>query len=325
MNKMKRVYGSVLLCLLTFSMAKGQDISVTAAFDTSRILIGDQISFTVTVDQPSGIKLSLPQFRDTLSGNIEILSGPVRDSLISPDGKLKITDKYIVTSFNSGHYQLDPVYTELKTESGVKRFYSDYSRLEVERVNIAPADTTAKIFDIIQPYRAPVTIGEVFPWILLVILGAAFIYFITGYLRKLRKSKSEVVPQVNPDPAHVVAFRELEKLKAQKLWQKGEIKKYYTRLTEILRQYLEDRYSVYSMELTTSETLEALIKTGFTMDESFNKLKMVLNGGDLVKFAKYKPEPTENEMGYDYSWDFVVATRKEESAEIKEKVKEESL
>jgi hypothetical protein len=106
------------------------------------------------------------------------------------------------------------------------------------------------------------------------------------------------------------------------LWQKGETKLYYTLLTEIIRQYLENRFQVYSLELTTSETLEALVKTGFKKNESYNKLKAVLTGADLVKFAKYKPEPAENESVFTNSWDFVTATKVIEAVEEKSDVKE---
>ena len=139
------------------------------------------------------------------------------------------------------------------------------------------------------------------------------IWLLFRYIRKYKKNKREVSIYVSPDPAHVVAFRELEKLKDEKLWQKGEIKKYYTRLTEILRQYLEKRYGVYSMEMTTSETLESLVNTGFRKDESYTMLRSVLTGADLVKFAKYKPEPSENELNFEYSWDFVSSTKEEET------------
>ena len=131
------------------------------------------------------------------------------------------------------------------------------------RVKIAPADTSLKIFDIIQPYRAPVTIGEIIPWLLIIVLLGVLTWAAIKYIPRLKKNKTWVEPIINPDPAHVIAFRELEKLRDEKLWQKGEIKTYYTRLTEILRQYLENRFSVFSLELTTSETLEALVRTGF--------------------------------------------------------------
>ncbi len=105
--------------------------------------------------------------------------------------------------------------------------------------------------------------------------------------------------------AHEVAFKELERLREEELWQKGEIKKYYTRLTEILRQYLENRFRVYSLEMTTAETLEALVSTGFKKDESYNDLKSVLTGADLVKFAKYNPVSSENEFIFRFPGSFV--------------------
>ena len=197
----------------------------------------------------------------------------------------------------------------MKNENGLKRFYSDYSRLEVMRVKAAPADTTAKIYDIIKPYRAPVTVGEILPWILLAAILGILAWVILRFIRKNKKSDTGPETFINPEPAHVIAFRELEKLREEQLWQKGAIKIYYTRLTEILRQYLENRFRVFSLELTTDETLDSLLKTGFKKDGSYNLLKTVLTGADLVKFAKHIPEPTENESQYQKSWDFVLATR----------------
>jgi hypothetical protein len=301
---------SILITLLAgvFSASAGQDVTVTAVFDSSRIYIGDQINYTVTIDQPADLVLELPFFKDTLCKNIEIISGPVIDSTAADNNRLKITSKYLITSFDSGFYEVPPTFAEIKSESGIKRFYSEYSLLEVMRVKIAPADSTAKIFDIIGPYKAPVTIGEILPWILLAALVSAAIWGIIRLLRRFRKHKKEPEIVVNPDPAHVIAFRDLEKLRNDQLWQKGQVKLYYSRLTEILRQYLENRYAVYSLEMTTSETLEALLQTGFKKDDLYTSLKTILNGSDLVKFAKYKPDPVENDVHFQNSWAFVEAT-----------------
>jgi hypothetical protein len=248
--------------------------------------------------------------------------------LVLTNGRLRLVNKYLITSFDSGYYQVHPAYAEIKNENGIKRFYSDYSLLEVMRVKIAPPDTTAKIFDIVKPYRAPLTIGEILPWVLLAALLAAAIWVIIKLIKRFKKSKSEPEQVINPDPAHIIAFRDLEKLQEEQLWQKGEVKLYYSRLTEILRQYLESRYGVFSLEMTTSETLEALVKTGFKKDELYSTIKTILNGSDLVKFAKYKPEPAENEQHFDNSWKFVELTKvKEEISETvdEKKKKEEAL
>jgi len=328
MTKIGKNTPVLIILLLLFCSAKGQDVKVTSVFDSARIYIGDQIKFTVTVDQPDGLKLSIPAFKDTLIKNIEILSGPGVDSS-RQNGRLRIIQKYLVTSFDSGRYQVPPVFAELKNENGLKRFYSDYSLLEVIRIRIAPPDTATKIFDIVKPYRAPITAGEILPWVLIAAIISALVWLAFRYIRKLKKSTGEIETVIIPDPAHIIAFRELEKLREEKLWQKGEVKLYYTRLTEILRQYLENRFSVFSLEMTTSETLDALVKTGFKKDGSYTQLKGILTNADLVKFAKYTPEPSEHESIYQDSWNFVVVTKQEteidEKGEMKDKELEEKL
>jgi len=309
---MKTFILSLFLYISIIISSLGQDVKITSSFDSTKIFIGDQVKYTITIEKPVDISLSFPVFKDTICKNIDIISGPKTDSSSSQNGRIKIIQKYIVTSFDSGRYQVPPVFAEVKNSGGLKRYYSDYSLLEVMRIKITPPDTTAKIFDIIQPYKAPVTIGEILPWVLLLILAGALGWAIVRYLKTHKKSESGIESFIPEDPAHVIAFRELEKLKGEELWQKGEIKRYYTRLTEILRQYLENRYSVYSLELTTAETLEALIKTGFRKNGTFNDLKSVLNGADLVKFAKYNPVASENETHFQTSWNFVIATKENE-------------
>jgi len=307
-----------------FASSQAQEIEVTAAFDSSSIYIGDQINYTVTVNQPADIKLNLQSLEDTLCRNIEIVSGPFTDSMKVENNRIKTVNRYLVTSFDSGFYEVPPVYAELKSETGIKRFYSDYSPLKVMRVNITPPDS-AKIYDIIEPYRAPVTLGEIFPWILLAFVIASAIWGIIRLLKKYRKTKTEPEVLINPDPAHIIAFRDLEKLREEQLWQKGKVKLYYSRLTEILRQYLENRYGVFSLEMTTSETLEALLKKGFKKNGLFSSLKTILNGSDLVKFAKYKPEPVENDVHFQNSWAFVEATRQKEEvtdSELTDEIKD---
>jgi hypothetical protein len=306
---MKRSLTILLYIGISVSGLNAQDVKVTAGFDSSRIYIGDQVNFSLTLEKPVSFMLSLPVFRDSLQKNIEILRGPLTDTSFLSDGKIRIRQRYLVTSFDSGRYKVPPVYAEMNTDNGIKRFYSDYSLLEVMRVKITPPDTASKIFDIVGPYKAPLTLGEVLPWVLLVLIAGAVVWLIIRIIKKLRNTKEGVVPVINPDPAHIIAFRQLEQLKEDKLSEKGDLKGYYTRLTEIVRLYLENRFNVYSLELTTAETLAELKKTGFRDDDSFRKLKAVLTGADLVKFAKSIPDQTENEQQFGSTWEFVEATK----------------
>ena len=148
--KMKRLFFSIILAA-AICVANAQKVSVTSSFDSTKIYLGDQINYTVTVEQPADQQLMIPVLRDSLCKNIDILAGPAVDTIKEQDGNIKVIQKYLITSYDSGFYQVPPVYAEVKTEGGIKRFYSDYARLRVMRVRIAPRDTTAKIFDIVGP------------------------------------------------------------------------------------------------------------------------------------------------------------------------------
>ena len=306
---MNRIILTISIFFVSLLSVVGQDIKVTAAFDTSRIYIGDQIKFKIVVNQPADLPLTIVSFKDSLVRNVEILSGPVVDTTRKSNGAITVKHEYLITSFDAGEYQLSPVYAELENNDGVKRFYSDYTYLEALLIDIAPADSTAKIFDIINPYKAPLSAGEILPWALIVLLIGALAYYA---FRLYKKYKNKETPKeiITPsEPAHVIAFGELEKLKDEELWQKGEIKLYYTRLTEILRQYLENRFGVNSLELTTYETLSALLRTGFKKDENFGLLKQILEGADMVKFAKFFPTDSDNEASFQDAWNFIDNTK----------------
>lgn len=306
---MKRVLFILIFIYVSFYTIRAQDVKVTAAFDSARIFVGDQTIFTVTIEKPLNSKLTIPFFKDSIQSKIEILKGPLFDTTLLKDGRIRMRQKYLITSFDSGFYRVPPVYAELREETGIKRFYSDYSQLEVMRVKITPPDTTAKIFDIVKPYKVPLTLGEVLPWVLVALLIIVLVLFIVRYIKNRKRMKPGYVPILNPDPAHVIAFSQLAKLKEEKLWEKGDLKGYYTRLTEIVRLYLENRYSILSLELTTIETLAELKKSGFKEDDLYRKLRTVLTGADLVKFAKFNPESSENELLFEYSWEFVEKTK----------------
>ena len=122
------------------------------------------------------------------------------------------------------------------------------------------------------------------------------IYFYKRW--KFRKDHPELIQPSKPKlPAHEQAMVDLETLKEQKLWQRGLEKEYYTELTDILRTYIEDRFKLNAMEMTSSEILD-LIKNQDITKSSISNLNQVLELADFVKFAKMHPLPDENELSY---------------------------
>jgi hypothetical protein len=170
-----------------------------------------------------------------------------------------------------------------------------------------------------MPYGAPLSFAEIFPWagggVALILLILVIIYVI----RKIRR-KEPIIRRIKPrEPAHIIAYRDLEKLKAGKLWQQDKIKEHYTDLTDILRLYLWNRYAIRTLERTSEEILDSLKISDFNDEEAFETLKDIFKVSDLVKFAKFKPIADEHEKCMTGAYKFVDRTKL-----IVEEKKEES-
>lgn len=149
---------------------------------------------------------------------------------------------------------------------------------------------------------------------------AAFLlslYFIITYLRKGKKGfnvqKVEIIL-----PAHEIALRDLYELKANELWQKGDTKGYHTELTRIMRQYIEDRYEVQALEMTSNQ-LRREMKTKEIDEDIIRRFDDILQIADKVKFAKGNTGPELNIKFMEEALQIV-----EETKEIPSKVEENS-
>jgi hypothetical protein len=160
-------------------------------------------------------------------------------------------------------------------------------------------------------YEVPFSIGY---WIrahlveLLAGLGA-LVLIIAGlfYLTRKRKTVPAPVVEAPMEPVHLRTLRSLRELDASRLWQQGEHKAYHSRITDLLRSYIEERYQVPAMESSTDELLQELGVSPMN-NEQRTHLENMLRLADLVKFAKAKPTPAENEQMMAGAIRFVEAT-----------------
>jgi hypothetical protein len=168
--------------------------------------------------------------------------------------------------------------------------------------------------DIKKPFAAPITLKEIAPWLLGAILIGAIIFLIIYAISRRRKNRPLFQAPPKPKlPPHVIAISELDKLKEEQLWQHEKVKEYYTRLTDILRKYIEERFDVPAMEQTSFEILDAFKNQKGKLDaKSFDQLKKTLEMADLVKFAKYFPLPDDNHQSLVTSYTFVQQTKVED-------------
>ena len=308
---MKRILTLISALFLLLVIASAQEVTVTSAPDTTAILIGDQTVFPVSAVIPAGTVAGLSEAGDTLAGKIVILRRSPRDSAAGPEGKIIISDRYLITAFDSGTYNIPPFYAEVASGDTLLRYYSENSSLRVMRPDVTPPDSTDVIFDIIPPRRAPVTFAEIVPWLVIALVAAVLLYLLARFLPRnpLRRFVRPVPP---PEPAHVIALRELSVLRSEELWQKGEIKEYYSRLSDILRRYIDNRYGISSPELTTDETVRMLQRAAVTTGAQMSVVKEILSLSDMVKFAKYVPDSSLHERCYEDALRFVEETKEAE-------------
>ena len=294
------------LFLFLLTPAKGQLISVQSMVSRDSLMIGEQINYTLRVDAASEIEFMLPPIHDTLSSTLEVISQLSSDTTASDD-RTVVEQNYSITGFESGS-QIVPSQEVIYRRGTVV----DTARSMPLIINVYDpvVDTTQQIKPIKPPINTPVTFREVLPWAAaglgaLLIVGAA-LWLMRRYLK--RKRDPEGFSHKPLEPAHVIAFRELDKLKEEKIWSKGEVKHYYSRLTEITRHYIERQYDISAMESTTEEILQSFRRAN-PEDQLLDEiLKELLELADLVKFAKEDPLPVDNQTNLNNAYIFVQKT-----------------
>ena len=314
---MKKVLLFILLTVGLLNISYAQNLSVRASLEPSQILIGEQSKFKIELFQSETDQVSWPIFSDTIATNVSIIEKLAIDTIKTGDGRISIVSEYLVTSYDSGYYYIPEFVFETTTE----KVSTNPLGLTVNTVPVnEQLDDIKAEKDIMS---APFSWIELASWTgmgLAVILIIVIIVLLL--MRFVFNKKVKIIPEAPKVviPAHVVALQKLEQIKSDKLWQTGQIKLFYTQLTDVIREYLADAYDINAMELTTDEIV-ALVKKNKDLDEIRLVLKDMLELSDLVKFAKFVPLENENEASVLNAFMIVEKTTKQ--PEIEEKVESE--
>jgi len=296
----------IIIALAFFSRAAySQLLTISMELDTNRILIGDQVNLSIEVIKPESATVLFPQFDAKLTDEIEIVNKSEIDSSKLDDNKVALYQNLTVTAFDSGLLYIPPVNFVYRSGGFTDSISSPAEYLEVLPVKI---DTTGTIRDIKGIYKAPYSFSELYPLVLSLIFTGLLIWFIFYYIDRKKKDKPILRRIRPPEIPHIVALHELDKLKAEKLWQQNKVKLYYTRLTEIIRTYIERRFDIMAMEQTTSEILYEF-RDREIENVNYNILEQLLNLADLVKFARGEPLPEENITLMENAYEFVRNTK----------------
>ena len=292
------------LCLMVASLGlvPAQEVTLHASLDTTKALMGDQLRLSLRVEKSAAARVFLPVFGDTLAGGIEILQKLPVDTVNTKDGKTALQQDLLITVFDTGDFEIPPIPVLLQTGNTMDTLHT----LPVFFTVISmKGDTTLR--DIKGNMTTPVSLVEVFPWALGLVVLLALLYLIWLWIRKHKKTGDANIPDRPADPPDVTALRQLEQMRVEKTWLHKPVKTYYISLTEVLRVYIHERFGVLALEQTTDEILASLKETGCE-GGALSRLKAILKLSDLVKFAKVIPEEAENAQQVIGAVEFVKAT-----------------
>lgn len=294
---MKRLFLIITIALGLLGMATAQDVEVTAKVQDDHVAVGKPFSLDLTMKVPYGYYVEWNEFAtDTLSEQIDILKRGDLLRTADADSNVIVQQQLTLMTFDTGYVQIPSVgLTYAQSAESQLRMKAFTDPLEVYATTIT-VDTTQAFKPLVPPIEQPVSMKEVFPWILGVLL-LALVALVIWYFVKHRKPRIDEngEPVKGPViPPYTKAIGDLESLKQQKLWQVGKVKEYYSSLTDIAREYIEGQFGVNAVEMTTDDILEEVKELDFE-PKLYGKLKGTMELADLVKFAKYTTSPLEND------------------------------
>ncbi len=295
-----------------------QQITAVASTDTTDYLIGDQIKYHLVINMDKNIFVINPFFRDSLKGvDVISLSDPI---LSESDSENTIKYEAVLSKFDSSQVILPPIKIEYRTEGDttLQFILSNSVSFNVHRISV---NVEEEIKDIKPPIRLFNFVFLIYILIALTIISVLVYYFI---YKKYLKRKQEIVVKKKEEKllSHQIALRKLDQLEKEELWQKGFVKDYHSKITDIIREYFEKQFGLPALERTTTESLKLLRKhpQGIKVIDITSQF---LNNADLVKFAKFTPIESFNIEMMNQAKEIVYKTiTVQKESEAEEKVNE---
>ncbi|MCM1483379.1 MAG: hypothetical protein NC043_03515 [Muribaculaceae bacterium] len=296
----------LMLSFVVFMPVMASKYTVKARLDSTYLLMGKQTAVHLEIIgelDGSGRLLA----NDSMWCDVELVGMTEPEIKDLGNGRKELTRDMIIQAFDSGLYTLPPlIYIQ-----GADSMEANKLVLKVLPVNV---DTMLTVHDYADVASAGSKFFDFMPdwvtdyglWILLALIVIGLSVFV--YLKWLRKGKIPLIPVKKPIPPYQMAMQELQTLQSLQLCERGEEKEFYTRLTEILRKYLDGRFGINAMEMTSTEIRKA-IRHNETTRMSESLMANVLETADFVKFAKVRPLPDDNISAFNSAVKFIEDTK----------------
>ena len=303
-----RIYTIVLFIALFVGSATSQNVVLNAEIDTFQMMIGEQTRIKLELSVDAGHKVAMPELGKEIMSGIEILEKKSDVRSLNGNRRDMYVDEYLITSFDSTLYNIPP----FKVMVDSSEYLSNSLALAVYTMPIDTANLQnicgpKEVWDVDltwEEYRDSVHLG-----VIMFFLALALAWVVVRFVKN--KPIIRIVKIKPKEPSHIVALNKIEEIKNDETWRDDEnVKEYYTRLTDALREYMFARFGFNATEMTTSEILDYL--RGIDNKENIVELKEILETADLVKFAKWSTQINENDANLMAALQYVNETKVEE-------------
>ena len=258
--------------------------SLRVAVDTTTTTVGGRLHLTVAVEHAPEATVDWPDSLDLAP--FEVLEAVVQPTTVA-DGRATTTAVLTLAAFELGELEIPSFTVGVTSAAGVTELVTDPFGIAVVSVGL---DEGQDIRDIRGPLSIPRSMLVIGLWVLALALAAAGGWWLA---RRARQPTTDDGPIAEgpPRPAHEIAYEQLDWLETSGLLGQGRIKEYHIEVSDIMRRYLEGRYAIRALEMTSREVLEQLGDAGVSWDVH-DRFTAFMEHCDLVKFAKHRPSPT---------------------------------
>ncbi len=285
------------------SLAPEEEIKAVYRIPEGPFAIGDLIPVTLIVEARAGINYQMPDLPVGRLGPLEIRKEKQSTSK-RRQGGIQHTVMYMLTPWETGELPLPPVTLYYQDREGAERIYELPPAVLVVHSLLPPGKTREELLALpLKGVKDPVGLPPdwtPFLWFLLILIGAFLLWLLVRFLQaRFARPASRPEAQKPLEPADQIARRRLEALRQAAYLERGDYKGFYSELSALLREYIENRFEITALEMTTEEFLAYLaaperLSTTPQAKPLFRpehqcKLAAFLRTADLVKFARYIP------------------------------------
>lgn len=309
----KILFATIAALLMPALVAAQAPQTITAKADSTTLVMGDRVTINLEVlkNSHAGVLLGFPMEPNTDYYGLEYLD-QAADSTDLGNGRVQLKYHLYFQAFDPSELlTLPPFFYAIDGDTIV----TDIVTLKVLPVDLSPelGDPNDIESLTIHPDEQPITLPsrwyDVVPdWWIWVVFGLIVVALgIIIWMLYKKNGPAIFVPRKQPTP-YDIAVRRLEELKRRRLIEKGQTKTYYTQLIDILRIYLDGRFGINAMEMTSKQILQKLRENQETHLSS-SQIEEVLRLADFVKFAAANPDPQEGLRTFNTISSFVEATK----------------